>query len=617
MSLLLLFGSGGGGGGPVDHAAAVSFAASATLSPTGVANFTASVAFAPTATLAPDARTVVSWPSVRFSARALFVPTIRPRGKKRRTVIVDSTGAPFGELENARQGAITKELNRPDSWTLALGLTDPKAPLVLEERIREAQLWRGDRLLSWGPMIRPGADKANVAVAGADAMWYFGRRNIGRAGRTSYVPNGDFEDGLAGWDIGFSSPAETAAGRNPANWIAEIRTDRALTGRRSLYLEQIASPLPEFGFAAKQFFDWTVDPEASPDGDRWTIVAYAFVVDSEWRGPRADSIGLYLARESTTVFDTVTSADGIVTSVPRLIESTSAPIDEYTPRDQWVRLEASLTMEPTGDTEQLHVAIGCPDGAVYFDRVSLVLEESSKFYATDQALIVKALVEHAQDVGFDKSDLNIGTDCPLTGVLRDRVYVHSEHPNIFDAMSEFAELDNGLDLSVAVTPTERTLRTHYPARGVYRPKCRLELGKEIADFAWSFDGEAAANSIIVLGQGSGSGREEGYAIDPTAFAGDLTLEAVFSAAPDTPIDSLDNLAAEFAVAASDPEILAVKTIPNLERVIGVLEPGDWIPVRISAGRGALTIAADYRVSRITLNPDDTLDLVLNLRELPT
>lgn len=638
MSLLLLFASGSGGVSPevtftatlnfsaaatVELGSSVSVTAAASLAAVGAVATTGAVGFTGSAAFAADSKVVVSWGLLRFTARAHFSPTIRPRGKKRRTIIVDSTGAPFGELENARHGAITKELNRPDAWTFALGITDPKARLVLEERIREAQLWRGDRLISWGPMIRPGADKANVGVSGADALWYLGRRNVGRAGRTNYVPNGDFEDGLAGWGVGFSSPAEPAAGRSPTNWIAEIRTDRALTGRRSLYLEQIATGLPEFGFGAKQFFDWQVDPVASPDGDRWTIVAYVFVVDSEWRGPRSDSIGLYLARESTTVFDSVTSSDGIVTSVPRLIESTSAQIDDYTLRDQWVRLEASLTMEPTGDVEQLHVALGCPDGAAYFDRVSLTLEESSKFYGVDQALIVKGLVEHAQDPAFDKTDLNISTDTPLTGVLRDRTYVHSEHPNLLDSVLEFAELDNGLDVSVAVTPTERILRTHYPARGVYRPTCRLELGRQIADFAWSFDGEAASNAIIVLGQGSGSGREEGFSINPGAFAGDLTLEAVFSAPPETPIDSLDNLAAEYAVAASDPQILAVKTFPNLEHVLGVLDPGDWIPVRILAGRNpetgiyALEVSADYRVSRLTLNPDDTLDLVLNLREVPT
>ena len=609
--------------------ASVSFTAEAALVPAGTRGVLASAAFITAGSFAAESTLAISWPSVRFTARGTFVPTIRPRGKKRRTVIVDSKGNPFGELENARHGAITKELNRPDAWTFALGITDPKARLVLEERIREAQLWRGDRLLSWGPMIRPGADKANVAVTGADALWYLGRRSIGRAGRVNYVPNGDFELGLAGWSIGASSPLEPVSGQNPNLWIGQIRTDRQMTGRRSLYLEQKASSAPKYGVSAGTFFGWEVDPAASPDGDRWTLVAYAYVVGSKWRGPNYESAGIQVGRWSTTETISLTTDPDPVTGqqitrvYPAPIEGARAQIDEYTPRDQWVRLEASLTQRVTGEPELVGVTLYAPDGAVYFDRVSLTLEESTKFYAVDQALIVKGLVEHAQDPDFDKTDLNLETDTPLTGVLRDRVYVHSEHPNVLDSILEFAGLDNGLDVSVAVTPTKRILRTHYPARGVYRPKCRLELGRQIADFAWSFDGEAASNAIIVLGQGTGSGREEGFAINPGAFAGDLTLEAVFSAPPETPIDSLDNLATEYAIAASDPQILAVKTFPNLENVIGVLDPGDWIPVRILAGRNpetglyALEVAADYRVSRLTLNPDDTLDLVLNLREVPT
>lgn len=598
------------------HNAAVAFSATATLAPTARIQQNAAVGFTGSALLGPTGERMVDFASVRFTGKGLLVPTIRPRGKKRRTIVVDSAGVPFGELEKAQHGAITKELNRPDSWTIALGIDDPKAGLVIGERIREAQLWRGDQMLSWGPMVRPGADKANVAVSGNDALWYIGRRSIGRAGRTNYVPNGDFEEGLAGWAIGFSSPIEPLVGRNPAHWIGQIRTDRQMTGRRSLYLEQKVSGQPKHGVTASSYFGWEVDGLVSPEGDRWTLVAYAYVVGSKWRGPRLDSGGLGLGRFSTTEVVMIGAEDGSVPAqpFPKPIEGAVAQIDDYTLRDQWVRLEVSLTQPPTGETELVAVRLHSPNGAVYWDRVSLTLEESSKFYGVDQALIAKGIVEHVQDPAFDKSDLNIETDCPLTGVLRDRVYLHQEHPNALDAVGEFAELDNGLDFSIAVTPTTRIFRTHYPARGTYRPKCRLELGQQIADFAWSFDGEGAANAIIVLGQGSGSGREEGFAIDPDAFAGGLTLEAVFSAPPETPIDSLDNLAAEYAVAAADPEILAVKTVPGLEQVIGILEPGDTIPVRIR--RGPLNIAETYRVTRLTLNPDDTLDVVLNRRELP-
>lgn len=599
--------------------ASVSFSGSVTFSPAARHVVRCATAFSTTASFAAASTRVVAWSLVSFRARALFVPVIRPRGKKRRTVVTTLDGAPLGELEHARHGAVVRELNRPDDWTFAVGITDPKSALVLDERFREAQLWRGDQLLSWGPMVRPSADKANLGVSGKGALWHLSRRNIGKADRTNHVPNGDFEGGLAGWKIGPSSPLEPLSGWDPSNWVARIERDRALTGERSLHLEQLATGIPRYGVSAGTQFIWQVDPITSPDGDRWTLVAYAWIDSAKWRGPGHENGGIRVARFSTTETIAITTDPDPVTGeqmtvvYPAPIEGARASIDERTPKDQWVRLEASLAQDVTGVAELVDVVVYAPDGAVYWDRISLTLEESTRFHGVDQALIAKGIVEHLQDPAYDKSDVRIGTDCPLTGVIRDRVYLHSEHPNGFGALEEFAALDDGFDFSVEVTPTARTFRTHYPMKGTYRPALELALDRNLADFAWSSDGEAAANSVIILGQGSGSAREEGLAIDPTAFAGGLTLEEVFSAPPETPIDALDDYAAEHLASVVSPEVLAVRTLPNLEELLGVLDVGDTLPVRIL--RGPLSIVGTYRVARLALNPDDTLDLVLNRREL--
>jgi hypothetical protein len=602
-------------GGGVTHFASVSFSAAATLAPTATFRRNAAVGYTASADIDVSATLAKAWAKVRFSARALFVPVVRPRGKKRRTIVTTLDGSPLGEIENARHGAIVKELNRPDEWTFAAGITDPKAGLVLDERIREAQLWRGDRLLTWGPMVRPGADKAVLAVSGKGALWHLSRRNIGKADRTNYVPNGDFEDGPGGWSVSWTSPIEPAAGRNPAHWNEGVSSARALTGDRSLFLEQKASDAPKYGVSAATYFFWETDGTLSPDGDRWTLVAYCFIPSAQWRGPNRERWGIWLARYSTTETVLIGSEDGAFPPIayPAPIEAQYAAVDDFTPRDQWVKLSVSMEQEPRGEPELVQVTLHAPDGAIYWDRVSLTLEESTKFYGTDQALIAKGIVEHLQDPDFDKSDVRIGTDTPLTGVIRDRVYVHSEHPNGFGALEEFAALDDGFDFSVEVTPEHRTFRTYFPMKGTYRPKLELALDRNLADFAWSFDGEAAASSVIILGQGTGSGREEGLAIDPEAFAGGLTLEEVFAAPPETPIDSLDNYAAEHLASVVAPEVLAVKTLPNREELLGVLDVGDTVPVRIV--RGALSIVGTYRIGRLALNPDDTLDLVLNRREL--
>ena len=208
-------------------------------------------------------------------------------------------------------------------------------------------------------------------------------------------------------------------------------------------------------------------------------------------------------------------------------------------------------------------------------------------------------------------------DLETTGLdpLRDRVFLHHEHINGFDAIAEPAGLDDGYDLSVAVTATTRTVRTHHPARGVHRPQFALELGSNVADFAWTFDGENAANQVIVLGTGDGSDREETSATDPPAYADGLVLETVFSAPPGTPIDSLEPLAVETLTVTTAPDLLSVSltpTQPGQPDPVGVLEPGDTIPVRFDTG--AFSLEAVYRVVELTVAPTDTVDLGLNRRD---
>lgn len=574
-------------------------------------------AFAPTVTLEPTSTAVVSWPSVSFEGRATFTPTIVPRGKKKRAVVVDAFGTPYGELENAKIGAITFELNDAgEEFSAVIPIDDPKAELVLSEWMRELQVWRGDQLLAWGPMMRPAADKKWLAITARGAAWHLTRRHIGKAERTNYVKNGDFEDGLAHWSFVSSIYQRTydLPGAQPTPPIHSIAKFPTVTGKRSLHLENYVAETDSF---AAQFFEWTVDEELSPDGDRWTLKGFVYV--ERFDAPATEGgRGLYLERFSTTEPHPDPTVLAIDPNAKKSIEHVFVPIDEETPVGVWHRMEIGLETPPkAGEPEVVNVRLYAPDGVVKWDAISLTLEERLAFYAKDQTSeIAKGIVEHLQSADYDKSDANLSTDCAPSGVLRDRVYVHSEHPNGFDSIDEFSELSNGFDFAVRYTPTERIFTTYFPERGRHWPRFALELGKNLADFAWSLDGEAASSSIVVLGQGDGSDREEGFAIDPTAFAGGLTLEQVFAAPPETPIDSLDNLAAERLILSREPEVLALKTLPpkpGQPDPVGILYPGDTIPVRIR--RGAFLLEGIYRIGRLTITPDDTLELVVNRREL--
>lgn len=577
----------------------------------------AAASFTATATLAATAPVAAVTASVHFTGEATIDVYAAPLGERRRLIVTDIHGVAFGELENATFGAINYRLGEPEDWTFTLPIGDPKAGLVLDEPFRECQVWRGDQLLAWGPMVRPSADKLNLAVSCKSALWYLTRRFVGKARRTNYVVNGDFEiDGTTHWRIGALSPFEPLANRNPAYWTASAPTERSLTGTHSLRMEQLATGLPKYGVSASQFFVWTVDPGAR-EGDLWSMTARCWIPSTNWRGPSPDNaMGIMIARYSTTqVIATQPEGGGPVEYLPKPIEAVKIDITEDTPRDVWWPLEATLLAPYTGQPEFVQVTLGCPDGAIYWDRATLTLDEALRFYGVDQAVIARSLLEHLQDPAYGKSDLNLAADMPATGVLRDRVYLHHEHLNGWDAINELTTLDDGFDLSINYTATTRVVRTNHPRKGTLRPPHALELGKNVADFAWTFDGENAASSVIVLGTGNRSDREEASASDEPAYADGLTLEIVFSAPPDTLIESLDDLAIEQLNLARGPDMLSVTTtpvMPGQPDPIGSIWPGDYLPVTLRAG--ALEIRATYRIVELTITPEDTLDLTLNRRD---
>ena len=534
----------------------------------------------------------------------------------RRLVVVDRFGEPYGELENAKLGAISYPLGGVEDFAFVLPVGDPKASLLLDGRFREIQVWSGDRLLVWGVAVRVAVDKTNLAVSVKGVLWYLTRRSIGKASRANYIVNGDFEVDTDGWRIGALSPFEPLTNRGPELYSAATSTDRSVTGTRSLRLEQVNWGTPKYGVQASQFLIWDVDPTTTPEGDVWTLVARCYIPSDGWRGPPPDGCGIRLDRFSTVeTVATQPEGGGPVEYLPKPIESVQIDIDDSTPRDIWHRMEATLRSPVSGNPEFVQVTLGVPDGVIHWDRIGLSLDEGLRFHGVDQSEIAATLVGHLQDPAYGKSDLNLDVDMPATGVLRDRTYLHHEHLNGWDALDEFQDLDDGFDLSIAYTATTRTVTTHHPRRGVHRPEFTLVLGRNVADFAWTFDGENAANAVIVLGTGDGSDREEASATNPPAFADGLVLETVFAAPPWTPIDSLDDVATETLAVATGPDLLTVSlTHPASMETdpVGILLPGDTIDVRLRTG--AFSVEAVYRVVELVITPDDTVDLTLNRRD---
>ena len=542
-----------------------------------------------------------------FGGQGTFGLALPPVGRRRRLLVTQSTGVPYaGEDLSATWESITWSLNEPDSFTVGTVSTSALAETVHAEKLREAQCWYGDTVATWGPLVRPVQDSSGVlTVQGQGADWHLRRRHIGSADRTNYMLNPSFEDFLSGWRTGYMSPVEGAAGRNPALVSNTHSSVRSITGRYSQRIELFSDALPAYGAGTVQSIVWSVGA-ASKDGDIWTVSMWVYIPSATLRS--IDGAQLRVSRYSTVEFVDVYNVDGVYQGAfPKGIEAAAAEITPDTPLDQWTQLTATLTQPYTGIPEFVQLEFYAPRGVVFVDDARLSYNERMEFFSTDQATIIRSIVEHVQDPAYDKTNVNITTDMPATGITRDRRYEHADHENAWTSIGDFTNVRDGVDWSMLYTPTKRVAQTHFPAKGRWRPTRRLTLGQNIQSYSWAFEGDAANTSVIALGEGPESTREEGFATDASGFAEAVTLEEVFSPGPGTPIDALDGQADEWLEVTRSPETLRLKTFPA-SPLFGRVQVGDWCPVDIHD---------TYRIVRLTLSSDGSLDLDLNRREVLT
>jgi hypothetical protein len=583
-----------------------------------------------------------SWSAAgTFSATA--ARTVSGAGK--RVYIVDTSGATLGEVSQATGVTTSHPLNSWETFEFTIPTEDPKTPLILDAQIREAQVWWEDVLLVWGPMLRPSVNEDTITVRGAGAPWYLSRRHVGKASRPNQLTNGGFEDGLTGWGLNktkyfldYTAPGSAATVGSSVN---------AKEGTKVL---EIAETMVEDPAGSGQkwgdVFVWQeVVVAGGVRGSTATLVGWVWVDTAVGVPPTVafddyepHRYGLVLARLETdwrtdnawqTAAPATNTWGGTRAFYTDNIEVTSARIDENTPTDQWVRLECSITVPPNV-TQSVICRLSGLSGTVFWDRASLTLDSAFEAFDDDQADIVCDLVDHAQDVAFDKNDVNLTCDAPATNVFRDLVALHSEHANIWNLISNFTQLRDGVDVGTRYTPSDRVVTTHYPQRGTYRAGLHLQLGRNVSSYRWvPFDAEAAASSVIILGNGGGSDREEASEVDDTLFPGGLILESVESVDTDTPIEDLEEIAEETLEVLKNPQTLEVVTFPNdhtrPERdFIGRLTVGDTLPVTIRQGRivdvdGQITgwgvnIDDDFRVVNMTITEDNSLRLLLNRRD---
>jgi hypothetical protein len=476
-----------------------------------------------------------------------------------------------GELRNARLARVSWELNGPGAADVSLTTTDPDADLLLPGR--EVQIWRDGEIIWWGPIVRPQIGVRDATWQCSGLLWYFGRRFMGKADRVNLLTNGDFESGETGWT--FNSVTHSAD------------TAHVVDGTHSL---KLAGTVTEGENWASQTYTHTTP--YSPGGDFLTLNASVWIDNTgTYVAPAIFRRGLYAEHRDGA---------GVLIATTDDADSEQGIIDDDTSRGEWVPFTVGVANVKAGDT--VEVRLYAPHGTVWWDLATLTLMESLSWptTATDAATIIGGIVDYAQDRGaftHGKSDLNIGHSTPTTGVKMARTYQFVEHRNIGDALQEFTR-SGVCDMEVVITDTTRTFTTSTPTKGTYKPDLAFTFDTTVADFTWSFDGETAANVVVVLGPGNDPSRPEGGATDPSVFGG-LTVEAVETAGDDITTGHLDDRAAELLRARRRPEILEVTTYPHSAH-IGGLVTGDTVPVTIS--HGDIDISGDWRVVDVALNP---------------
>lgn len=559
--------------GPTEHFGAVAFSGTGSFAAT-TSTF-AAVTFAGTGSLAV-AGGVPVYALVSFEGSGSFLPVARFTGDDYRLYVVSKTGTVYGLVDDARIGSVTFELDGAGGLDFTIATTDPDASLI--QPGREVQLWRGNQLLFWGPIVRQQIDLDEASYQCAGLLWYFERRFMGKADRTNLLVNGDFENSETGWTFN-------------GGVTHSVDFTRKVEGAKSLRLTGATADHVQY---ASQTYTHTV--QYHPAGDAVIVSAWVFIPSADYDGGSLGDIGLAAVHKRA----------GVTINDP---EESAAQIGDDTVMDQWIPLEVTVSLVREDDT--VEVQLYPPHGVANYDLVTATMMESLSFWpGADVATIVAGIADYAQDrLAFDhgKSDLNIDHAGPATGIVKDVTYQFAEHRNIADSILEYVRAGN-IDIDFALTPTTRTLTTYHPRKGHHRSDLPLTLDTTVADFSYSYDGEAGASSIIVLGPGDGPDRPEGGATDPAAFGG-LTLEWVESAPDDATVGDLDDRAAERLRVGINPTVIEATTLPGVG-VVGQLQTGDTVPVAIT--RGPLAINTTYRAVRVTVDPrTDQATVTLN------
>lgn len=390
----------------------------------------------------------------------------------------------------------------------------------------------------WGVVVDRTVTGSFVEVRCYDILHYLSRRYVGDHDRTNQITNGNFTSGTLGQS---PPPNWTEAGSNLNAYNAN--TIVPMVG--SFYAEVTHTTRVVDKRADGADVDSPSDPEdyhgpdesifqnglSTPDG--------GVIIMRGWSYIREDATFGYggKAFDRRGLFAEVLNSGGDV------IRGYQSPLDDNTPRNQWVRHELEIIAEPGGTVNfRLYgIGAGAKASAVAWDGVGAFFMESLSFASgTDVLDIIEGLLDHAQDTSFGKSALSITGDPAnsATGVTSTQIaYQHVDHRNVWDAMLDYCSprRDSG---TVELRTSWNTAASARYLRVVPTPSTgngeTMTMGSSLTAVDYNESGSGVTTRVLAAGPGSGPDREEAQATDTSEVAG-LVLEDIISVPDDLPL----------------------------------------------------------------------------------
>jgi hypothetical protein len=251
----------------------------------------------------------------------------------------------------------------------------------------------------------------------------------------------------------------------------------------------------------------------------------------------------------------------------------------------------------------------------YFEH--RLITQTTAFTNADQLLIARTLINQAQ--AQTNGDIGVVVGTETSGVLIDRVYYGYELKNVWQAIKDLSNQDDGFDFNIKVeydlitNEPIKTLVLGYPRTGdidtgigdLGTPVFMFPAGN-IVEYEYPEDGSIIGNSLYVIGAGSNEGKLQSYAEDTAKLtAGWPLLENSANYSDITDQNVLDELATAQVLALSEPPPIINIVVPAyIEPIFGTYAIGDDARLMITDPRFPNGFDEVYRIVGFNVQPGE-------------